>query len=101
MDSEGSRRLIRAAAEHGADCVRGQAMPDHVCGMRRRIAIAEGFIAHLGDARPWAAEELALLGTDTDRAVAARIGRTESAVRQMRSKLGIPATWGRRAKGRA
>jgi hypothetical protein len=100
MDSEGSRRLIRAAAAHGADCVRGQHMSEDVCAMRRHIAIENGHVAHLGvEARPWAAEELALLGTDCDRAVAARIGRTESGVRQMRTKSGIPPARRTRSTG--
>ena len=39
--------------------------------------------------RPWTAEELALLGTDTDAAVARRIGRTQTAVYMQRRKLGL------------
>jgi hypothetical protein len=38
----------------------------------------------------WTAEQLALLGTDADEAVAARVGRMANAVRQMRTSLGIP-----------
>lgn len=38
----------------------------------------------------WTAEHDAQLGTDTDEALAARFGRTESAVRVRRSKLGVP-----------
>ena len=38
----------------------------------------------------WTPAELALLGTDTDEAVAARIGRSRSAVRSHRVRPGIP-----------
>lgn len=44
----------------------------------------------------WTAEQLALLGTADDEAVAARVGRTRSAVRAKRSKRKIPAFGGRR-----
>ena len=40
--------------------------------------------------RAWTAAELALLGTIPDDELASRIGRTESAVRVMRGKRGIP-----------
>jgi hypothetical protein len=39
-----------------------------------------------GGGRAWTAEEIALLGTDTDEAVAKRIGRTPGAVAQRRAK---------------
>ncbi|MBK8916428.1 MAG: hypothetical protein IPM64_17825 [Phycisphaerales bacterium] len=41
--------------------------------------------------RPWTDAELALLGTDTDAAVAARIGRTLTAVLRRRRDLAISA----------
>jgi hypothetical protein len=43
-------------------------------------------------------EQLALLGTDTDEAIAAQIGRTAGAVRQMRTSLGIPTILDRRRR---
>jgi len=101
MDSEGSRRLIRAAAARGAECVRGLPMPDHGRALRRRIAIENGHVAHFGiEVRPWTAEELALLGTDYDRAIAARIGRAEDTVQKMRKSMGIPSKLARRDKTR-
>ena len=39
----------------------------------------------------WTDAEIALLGTDTDRAVAERTGRTETSVRMKRRELGIAA----------
>jgi hypothetical protein len=39
--------------------------------------------------RPWSDDELALLGTMLDEAVAERIGRTRDAVRQAREKRNI------------
>jgi hypothetical protein len=56
----------------------------------------------------WTAEEDALLGTMTDGAVGARIGRTARAVRKRRASLGVPPNYrgrpstrveGRKAKG--
>lgn len=69
-DSEGSRRLIRRAAQTGLNA-------------RRNYAAAE--------VRLWEDRELELLGTLTDPELAARTGRTVSAVSTMRWYLGIPA----------
>jgi len=41
--------------------------------------------------RGWSADQVALLGTDTDKAVARRLGRSRSSVINTRLKLGIPA----------
>jgi hypothetical protein len=38
----------------------------------------------------WAAEQLALLGTDHDKLIAQKIGRTRSAVKAQRQRLDIP-----------
>jgi hypothetical protein len=43
----------------------------------------------------WTEEQLALLGTIPDEEVAAKIAKTEGAVRQKRKKLGIPNLIGR------
>jgi hypothetical protein len=48
----------------------------------------------------WTPEELALLGTDTDEAVARRLGRTRSAVTSRRVNMGIGAFSGWSAGGR-
>jgi hypothetical protein len=42
------------------------------------------------DTRPWTQAEDALLGTDFDRVIAAKLGRVTTAVTYRRKKLGIP-----------
>lgn len=42
---------------------------------------------------PWADDEIALLGTDTDRAIAARLGRSIASVKLQRDRHGIPAAF--------
>jgi hypothetical protein len=44
-----------------------------------------------GTIRHWTEEEDSWLGTDTDRAIAKALGRTEAAVTIRRKKLGIRA----------
>jgi hypothetical protein len=88
MDSEGSRPLILAASERGVARVRGQPVPPHVRELRRRIATEGDFAGRMRMCR-WRAEEVALLGTDSDQAIAAQVGRTPAAVRLMRTRLGI------------
>ncbi len=56
---------------------------------RSRIAQVRAF---QWDSRPWILAEDALLGTDTDRAIAHRIGRSSVAVSNRRKKLGIKIT---------
>jgi hypothetical protein len=89
MDSEGSRRLILAASERGAARVRGQPVPAHVSALLRRVAIEKGLVAKKPNR--WTEEEIDLLGTDRDKAIAAQVGRTPAAVRLMRARLGIAA----------
>jgi hypothetical protein len=48
----------------------------------------------------WTKRELVLLGTLSDAEVAAKIGRTETAVRVKRFRLGIPTVEDRRRRGR-
>jgi hypothetical protein len=43
------------------------------------------------DREPWTEHEDALLGTDTDRAIAAKLGRSTVSVGNRRVKLGISA----------
>jgi hypothetical protein len=98
MDSEGSRLLILAAGERGAARVRGKPVPERVRALRRQIAIEKNFAARL-TACQWSTEELALLGTDNDEAIAARVGRTEDAVRLMRTRWGILTAQGPAEEG--
>jgi hypothetical protein len=43
------------------------------------------------DQQPWTPQEEALIGTDTDRAIAAKLKRSSTAVSNRRMKLGIPS----------
>ena len=42
------------------------------------------------DGEPWTPEEDAILGTDSDRVIAAKLRRSSVAVSNRRTKLGIP-----------
>src|SRR6266852_913727 len=98
-DPEGSRRLIRAAAELGASKIRGKRLPSEQVERRRHTAIALNLGRHLvtGFHGPWwTPKELALLGTYPDNVIARRVGRTVTAVRLMRTRLGIPTRLDRR-----
>ena len=55
--------------------------------VRRKILAFSGWP---GGGPDWTADELALLGTGTDRAVAEKIGRTWTAVAQKRAALKVP-----------
>jgi hypothetical protein len=75
----GSQRLVRAASAKGADRYRGKRLPPEQVERRRRTARELGLAKHL---RPgynlgpwWSPAELALLGTDDDDVIAARVGR--------------------------
>jgi hypothetical protein len=52
----------------------------------------------LNSGRPWSSADDALLGTDIDRVIARKLGRSSVAVSSRRKKLGIPpAINGRRS----
>src|SRR5262249_25100013 len=95
--TEGSRRLHEALSAAGADKVRGRRGPDDE--ERRRLATRRR-----NGVRPprrkdgWTEEELALLGALPDDVVAARTGRTATAVRVRRLKLKRPTALDRRRK---
>jgi hypothetical protein len=90
--TEGSRRLIQAAAEKGADQVRGKPLSPEQVEVRRRNAHALNLGQYLDPAhgQGWTRAELRLLGKHSDAQVAARTGRSANAVRVKRTKLGIP-----------
>jgi hypothetical protein len=101
MDSEGSRRLIQAAVEAGADVTRGVPLSEEECERRsrtnRELDLKQHL--HLGYHGPrWTPQELALLGTLPDDAVAAQLGKTPGAVSLMRRRLGIPNPCDRRRR---
>jgi hypothetical protein len=102
-DAPGSRRLLRAASAAGGASRAAKPLPPEQVEDRRRTARERdlGLDLRTGYHGPWwTAEQLALLGTDTDEAVAARVGRTANAVRQMRTSLGIPTFLDRRRRER-
>jgi hypothetical protein len=91
-DSEGSRRLIQAAAETGAAAMHERGLADEEADERRRRAVELdlGRYLHTAYHGPrWTPQEVALLGTMPDEELAARIGKTPVAVRQKREELGI------------
>jgi hypothetical protein len=99
-DPEGSRRLHRALSEAGARKTRGQRLPPDQVERGRRTARELGLKPTRWEETGWSAEQLAMLGTLPDQRLAARIGRTPTAVRVMRTRLGIASDRDRRRKGR-
>jgi hypothetical protein len=93
-DTEGSRRLIDAASEKGAERQRGQRLPPEQVERRRQTALALNLGRNLDPAhgRGWTADQLAMLDTDSDENVAEQIGRTVAAVRVMRNRMRRRAT---------
>jgi hypothetical protein len=102
--TEGSARLHLAAVERGAKKTRGKPLPAKVWAEMRRAAAQRTDLAETlerarakrWEGRDWTPEQVALLGTMPDEALAALTGRPESAVRVKRSKLGIPTYRDRR-----
>jgi hypothetical protein len=102
-DSEGSQRLIRAAAKVGARGMQKRAWSPEEREQRRRRAAALDLGRHLHRGyygRWWSSKEVALLGTLPDEEVARRVRRTAHAVRQKRTALGIASACDRRRGNR-
>jgi hypothetical protein len=56
-----------------------------------RLNLAQYFAKYRQSNGPdWTAKEVALLGTDVDRVIAEKVGRSVEAVNRKRKKLGIP-----------
>src|SRR5262245_10493912 len=91
-DSPGSRRLIQAAAEAGAEGMKRREWTAEERDGYRQRAVELNLARHLrpDHGQGWTKEELRLLGTAPDAEVAGRIGRTTNAVRIRRTRLGIP-----------
>lgn len=90
--TEGSKRLVTAAAQKGAEVIKVKewtpAERQAARQMNKRLNLSRNL--HHGYHGPlWTAEQLALLGTLPDAEVAQRIGRTRNAVRIRRERLGI------------
>jgi hypothetical protein len=66
---------------------------------RRKKQFREGTLKGLPNLRFFTPEEIALLGTDTDRAVASALGRDVQTISWKRRKLRIPAVGRKRAPG--
>jgi hypothetical protein len=64
--------------------------------VRTLSAVKKGWWASGPGGQPWTEEERAQLGTVPDSELAARIGRTATAVRVMRTRQGIPSAEDRR-----
>jgi hypothetical protein len=91
-NNEGTMRLMLAAAEKGAEAIQGREWSQEEREQRRRNAVEKNLAQHLitGYHGPrWTKQQLAMLGTMPDAEVAAKTGRTPSAVRIMRTRLGI------------
>src|SRR5262249_10639677 len=97
--TEGSRRLIQAAAEAQASVIRGKKLPPDQVERRRQTARQLG-LRPTGrwKGREWTREQLRLLGKIPDAELAERFGRTEHAVRLRRTRLGIAKTEDRRRR---
>src|SRR5262249_4991333 len=91
--NEGSAQL-RAALDAGqAARLKGKPRPTRTVEKMRQTSLALGLRPPLHpNGRPWTKRELRLLGTRPDDEVAARIGRTEMALRVRRAKAQIPNT---------
>ena len=103
IDSAGSRRLIQAAAEQGAEAIRARDWTEEERHQRRRVNAEKGLAQNLvtGYHGPlWTPEDIALLGTVPDENVARQTSRTVEAVRQKREELGIPNPAGNRWRDR-
>jgi hypothetical protein len=92
-DSEGTRRLMRAAAKAGARVIRERPFTAAERDQRRQQAVELDLGRHLRTGyhgRRWTAEEIALLGKVPDAEVARKVNRTVAAVRQKREELQLP-----------
>jgi hypothetical protein len=99
--TEGSQRLIQAAAKAGGAVMAAREFTVLECEERRQRAIEQNYGAFLtpGYHGPWwTEEELELLGTHPDDQVAELTGRTTEAVRIMRTRNDIRTAHDRRRR---
>ena len=98
-DNEGSRRLMLASAEKGAEAIKEHEWTEEERERCRQINAEKGLVQNLvlGYHGPlWTPKDIALLGMVPDEDVARQTGRTVEAVRQKREELGIPNPAGNR-----
>jgi hypothetical protein len=100
--NEGSKRLHDAAAVETGHRTRGRKLPPEAVERRRRTAgdldLGQYLWNGFDPVKRWTAAELALLGTRPDEQLAGRLGRTATAVRVQRTRLGIASACDRRRK---
>jgi hypothetical protein len=97
--NEGSARLRKDLNAELAAGLKGKPLPPEQVERRRRTAKALGLRPpQRPGGRPWTKRELDRLGTQPDGELAARIGRTETAVRVMRLRRDIPSAEDRRRR---
>ena len=92
-NNQGSQRLIHAAASLGAEAMSQRGLTPEEVEQRRERALQMNLSQYLQPGYPgdwWTDEEMALLGTMADEAVAKQVNRTVQAVRQKRERMGIP-----------
>jgi hypothetical protein len=92
-NNPGTRRLMKASAQAGADSLKAKEWTDAECdaksGLARRLNLGQYLKPGYHGPR-WTAKEKRLLGKLPDDEVARRIGRTVGAVRVKRVELGLP-----------
>jgi hypothetical protein len=79
MDSEGSRRLIQAGAEAGAEAVRGRTWTEEERDRHRQVAVELNlaqYLTHGYHGPRWTEEQVAWLGALPDGEAVRRTGRT-------------------------
>jgi hypothetical protein len=100
--NEGSKRLHDAAAVETGRKTRGRKLPPEQVERRRRTARDLDLGQYLWNGsdpeKRWTAAELALLGTLPDEQLAEQLGRTATAVRVQRTRLGITSACDRRRR---
>jgi hypothetical protein len=102
LATPGSRQLRVALNQDLAAAIRGRKASAVERKRRRRAALdgnaGERLKGHRWAETGWTKDQLARLGTRPDAELAKRFGRTEHAMRQRRTRLGIPTFEDRRSK---
>jgi hypothetical protein len=97
--NEGSARLRKELNRKLGAGLKGKRLSPEQVEQRRQTAKALGLKPpQRPGGRPWTKKELDLLGSLPDGKLAARLGRTEMAVRVMRNRQGIPSAEDRRRR---
>jgi hypothetical protein len=89
----GSKRAHQHHSEAGAKVMKRRKWTEEELAEKRRVSSELGLkpgVRWTPERGGWTPEQLALLGTDTDTAIAGRLNRTLNAVRLKRERLAIP-----------